>query len=220
MLVIDELRKALSAHNDRLGFDTSLVEQRSEEWHRMRLGVITASKAHAFLAGQNTETYASYIAEKAAEKLTGTIPEEISASALQWGKDNEEGALYYFSFITGLHVDSIPFIYKDNEGNFGCSPDGICNDGIGLEIKCPYSSREFIKFVITGQPKPEETKQVQFCMWVTGAKSWYVAKFDPRFQSKQLHYILMERDELLMRAFDEKAIIALKDLDNIYKHFG
>lgn len=67
----------LAEHSARLGFNPALIEQRSPEWFRMRLGVITASKASDFLAGESTDTYKNYLAEKAAEELTGELPEEI-----------------------------------------------------------------------------------------------------------------------------------------------
>ena len=99
----------------------------------------------------------------------------------------------------------MPFIYKDITGAFGCSPDGVCSDGAGLELKCPWSSREYIKFVRDNMPKPEEVKQVQFCMWVSGADKWHVAKYDPRFKVKQLHSITLSRCEKTMAEFDKKA---------------
>lgn len=209
----------LAEHAGRLGFDPRNVEQRTEAWFKMRLGVITASKAKDFLAGDNTDTYKNYIAEKAAETLTGELPEEISAKPLEWGKEHESAALAAFSFITGLTVEQVPFIYKDITGAFGCSPDGVCSDGAGLELKCPWSSREYIKFVRDNMPKPEEVKQVQFCMWVSGADKWHVAKYDPRFKVKQLHSITLSRCEKTMAEFDKKASIALRDLQEIYEAF-
>lgn len=209
----------LAEHAQRLGFDPRSVEQRTEQWFKMRLGVITASKAKDFLAGDNTDTYGNYIAEKAAELLTGELPEEISAKPLEWGRQHESSALAAFSFITGLAVEQVPFIYKDLTGSFGCSPDGICSDGGGLELKCPWSSREYIKFVRDNMPKPEEVKQVQFSMWVSGADHWHVAKYDPRFKARQLHSIVIKRCEKTMQAFDAKAETALRDLQEIYEAF-
>lgn len=214
-----QISASLSEHAERLGFDPCHVEQRTPEWFKMRLGVITGSKAKDFLAGDNTETYKNYIAEKAAETLTGALPEEITAKPLEWGKEHESSALAAFSFITGLQVEQVPFIYKDVTGAFGCSPDGICSDGAGLELKCPWSSREYIKFVRDNMPKPEEVKQVQFCMWVSGADRWHVAKYDPRFRVKQLHNITLQRCEKTMLEFDKKAQIALRDLQEIYEAF-
>ncbi len=215
----DLILAQLAEHSGRLGFNPAVIEQRSPEWFRARLGVITASKASDFLAGESTDTYKNYIAEKAAEQLTGELPEEINAKALQWGRDHESSSYAAFEFITGLTVEQVPFIYRDLTGSFGCSPDGICSDGAGLELKCPWSSREFIKFVRDNMPKKEEVKQIQFCMWVSGADSWYVAKYDPRFKSKQLHVVKFERDEKMMREFDQRAEIALRDLQEIYEAF-
>ena len=67
--------------------------------------------------------------------------------------------------------------------------------------------------------KKEEIKQIQFCMWVSGADHWYVAKYDPRFKSKQLHVVKFARDEKMMREFTERAEVALRDLQEIYEAF-
>lgn len=216
----DLILSQLAEHASRLGFNPALIEQRSPEWFRMRLGVITASKASDFLAGESTDTYKNYLAEKAAEALTGELPEEINAKALQWGRDHESSAYAAFEFVTGLTVEQVPFIYRDLTGSFGCSPDGICSDGAGLELKCPWSSREFIKFVRDNMPKKEEFKQIQFCMWVSGADFWHVAKYDPRFKTKQLHSVKFARDEKMMKEFDARADVALRDLQEIYEAFN
>ncbi len=215
----ESIMKSLREHSARLGFDCTAVEQRTPEWFKMRLGVITGSKAKDFIAGESTDTYNNYIAEKAAEILTGELPDEINAKALAWGKEHESSALAAFEFITDLEVKQVPFIYRDLTGSFGCSPDGVVSDGGGLELKCPFSSREFIKFVRDGLPKPEEIAQVQFCMWITGAEHWHVAKYDPRFKVKQLHNIILRRDEKMMQKFNERAEKALHDLQEIYEAF-
>ncbi|MDW5785046.1 YqaJ viral recombinase family protein, partial [Klebsiella pneumoniae] len=49
-------------------------------------------------------------------------------------------------------------------------PDGLCSDGRGLELKCPFTSRDFMKFRLGGFEaiKSAYMAQVQFSMWVTG----------------------------------------------------
>lgn len=31
-----------------------------------------------------------------------------------------------------------------------CSPDGLCSNDFGLELKCPFTSRDFMKFRLGG----------------------------------------------------------------------
>lgn len=219
-LVYAELMANLREHSQRLGFDPRSVEQRSPEWFKMRLGVITGSCASKFLAGADTDTYNGYVNEKAAELLTGECEEEFTAKALAWGIEHEPKALACFEFVTGFSVRQVPFIYRDLTGTVGCSPDGVVSNGAGLELKCPFSRKEYVRFVRDGRPKPEETKQVQFCMWVTGAPAWYVAKYDPRFSIKPIHIITMMPDYAMFREFDARLPQVLTDLEEIYHAFG
>ncbi len=60
-MLIDELRYRLSRFNDIFGFDCVTVEQRSYQWHKMRLGVITASGIDAILAKTGSATRDGYM---------------------------------------------------------------------------------------------------------------------------------------------------------------
>ena len=161
------------------------VEQGSDEWRFMRLGVASASKAKEFLSGRDTATYQTYLCEKVAEIATGMLSEQINSKALSWGKDNEDTARAAYEFETGHIIKQIPFIYRDELKYFGCSPDGITDDAHGLELKCPFSSTVFVQFKCNDKIKKEYELQCMFSMWVSGRFPRYRCTFLWRLKHDQ-----------------------------------
>ena len=221
------------------GFDPSQVEQKSIEWHMMRLGVITASPAECLIAkkrgSKGTEYGVDYLPAQPGDskrttymlKLISQIatmktPEEISARPLEWGNDHEEEAREAYEAATMQTFSELPFIYKDSKMRAGISPDGLNNDGIGgLELKCPWSSKVFIEFALDDVIKHEYRHQCQFSMWVTGREYWDKASFDPRMMNtKKLHFIRIERDEKAMAIFDESVQAFNEDMDKALASLG
>lgn len=73
----------------RTGIDVTRVEQGDEAWHRLRLGVITASEVHNVISKPRsgtkwTDMKMSYFHTLLAEVCTGASP-EVNAKALAWG---------------------------------------------------------------------------------------------------------------------------------------
>ena len=54
------------------------------------------------------------------------------------------------SSLPALMLLESPIIYRDESMRTACSPDGLCSDGNGLELKCPFTSRDFMKFQLGG----------------------------------------------------------------------
>ena len=211
--------KELESLTGFFGFDPLLVEQGSRDWFRMRSGVITASKAENLLAKKGTAKRDGYMAELVAQIATGLLPDEVSAKALQWGKDNEQDAQDAYSAATFEIVSTIPFIYKDESKRFGCSPDGMCANH-GLELKSPWATRTYIEFICGDKIKPEYMKQCQYSMWVSGFERWDFANFDPRMIKNKLHYVSIERDEKMMTQFDELGAEFISDMDKMLNKLG
>lgn len=159
-----------------------------------------------------------YMAELCGEVATGDFPEQVSAKTMAWGNDHEDEARAAFAFETGLTVDEVGFIYKDESKRFGISPDGLIKDEkIGLEIKCPFTTKVFIEFATCDKIKPEYHEQCQFSMWVTGYDGWYFASYDPRVKGQNLYFKLIERDQAYMDKYDKAAEKFLSDMDAMLK---
>jgi len=144
------------------------------EWLQSRLGVITASEADALVTskGKVKEGGAvdTYLYRKLAEKLTGYCPEMFDSYEMDQGRMMETTAIPFYEFTTGRKVERVGFITTD-DGAAGCSPDGMLENGSGLEIKCPQAPNH-IKYLLGGVVPDEYVVQVQMSIWVTHAPYW------------------------------------------------
>ncbi|ARX10826.1 MULTISPECIES: lambda exonuclease family protein [Proteus] len=192
------------------GIDLTKVEQGSEEWMSLRLGVITASEVWKVLSKPKpgktwSDTKNTYLNTLIGEVCTG-VTKEVKARTLEWGKEYEIEARMSFEFYSGLAVKEVPIIFKDESLRMACSPDGLCSDGAGLELKCPNTTEVFIDLALNGikAMKKEYTAQVQYSMWVTNKDVWHFSNYDPRMPGgKEIVHIPVERDEKMMEKFDE-----------------
>jgi len=218
-MLIEQLRTRLSAFNDTFGFDCVTVEQRSYQWHKMRLGVITASGIDAILAKTGSATRDGYMATLIAEIATGAPSEPVSAKALQHGIDNEPFAIESYSFATGEIVNQIPFVYRDASMRCGCSPDGVTEKKT-IECKAPWNTRYHIDAIVDGRIKKEYQEQVQFQMWVCGTESVDFVSFDPRMLKHNFFMTTVERSDLFMKKFDDAIPQFIMEMDAKLERLG
>lgn len=219
MKSLDDVQSLLREFETRFGLPIVGAQQGSEAWFNLKLGVISASNASRAVAGKTTETRAKYMAELVAQVATG-ISEEISAAALDWGKQHEDAARSSYEFANDRVVQQVSFIFKDNTFRVGCSPDGLVDVNRGAEIKCPYNSANFVLFLAENKLKSEWDWQTQFQMWVTGADFWDVVQYDPRMKSKVLHTVSVERDEKRIKQLEETIPEFIIDMDKMLAKVG
>lgn len=199
--------------------DIVYFEQSSPEWHQARLGIVTASCVADALAKKGTATRASYMSELIAELMTGMSP-EIKGAPLEWGKTNEPLARSAYEMSTGRQVEQVGFIYGKGR-RVGASPDGLMRElEGGLELKCPYSTKNHIDFLLAEKIKSEYIYQVQFTLWITGAKFWDFGSFDPRMRTQKLKYITIEPDLKLFERFENEVGEFIVDMDNELEKLG
>jgi len=229
----------LSKLKDLFGFDPSLIEQGSIEWHILRQAVFTASNAKHLLstkrgskgivygtdyviAPPSTVGRKTYMESLVAMIASPHIPDDIGAKPLQWGKDNEPPARDAYEALTFNTVEELPFIYKDKNMRAGSSPDGMVSaiNG-GLELKSPWSRTVYIQFASQDKIKHEERHQCQFNMWCNDLDMWHVAKFDPRMVNcKKLHMVEVARDKTAMDMFDEAIGKFTEEMDVMLDKMG
>tara|TARA_R110000782_G_C14819187_1_gene413738 strand:- start:12500 stop:13192 length:693 start_codon:yes stop_codon:yes gene_type:complete len=212
------IREKLAKHRVVLGFDPTQVSQQSEEWFKMRLAVMTASKAKCIVAGATTDTRLTYMAELVAEVATGSNRELVRARALEWGNEQEPHAIASYEFLNSTQVDSVPLLYSDDM-RCACSPDGLVSDR-GLEIKCPLTTEVHIRSITDKKIKSDYLWQIQFSLFVSGLDLWDFGSFDPRMKKKNLHIITVERDEKMQSTFRDAVPQFFSDMDKSLAMLG
>lgn len=140
-------------------------EQRTKEWYDMRNSMITASDI-ASVVGE--DPYGNF--KKVFNKKAFLAKDEFTGNfATEWGVKYEPIACAIYEKKTKSHINHFGLIphystfqhqeeYLQPISFIGASPDGIRDDGIMLEIKCP-TSRE-----ITGIPPRYYWIQMQIQM--------------------------------------------------------
>nr|WP_230792790.1 YqaJ viral recombinase family protein [Escherichia coli] len=126
----------------RTGIDVRAVEQGDDAWHKLRLGVITASEVHNVIAKPRSgkkwpDMKMSYFHTLLAEVCTGVAP-EVNAKALAWGKQYENDARTLFEFTSGVNVTEACIAALQSPLH---TVQVSAGDGITEERKC-HSSAE------------------------------------------------------------------------------
>jgi hypothetical protein len=219
MKTLVEINKTLAAFEKRFGLKVQDAQQGSEAWFNMKLGVISASNASKLIMKRDAETRLTYMAELVAQVCTGVM-EELSFKQAEWGKDHEDAARASYEFAAGVSISPLCFVFKDDSFREGCSPDGIVTKSRGCEIKCPWNTANYIKFLVTDKIKPEYVAQYQYTMRVMNAEEWDFVQFDPRMKAKPLHVVRVVRDETMQKRFDEAVPEFIYDMDEMLKTIG
>jgi hypothetical protein len=204
------------------------VEQGSDEWLGARLGVITASEFGKIItpSGSKSASANEYMGKLIAEHLTGEQQDNYCSDDMARGNELEPKAGLFFEAIKKVEVDEVGMVYKDNDKNIACSPDGLLlftnyddNDdefdfysGEGLEIKCPKLANH-IGYVIDNQMPKKYIPQVQGSIWTTGADGWWFMSYHPDYKPL---IIFVERDKAYIEKM-EKIILSFSELLQIHK---
>lgn len=204
---------------EKFGYKIEGAPQRSEAWFNSKLGVISASNISKVTAKAGSATRYTYMCDLAAQILTG-MHNDIKAVAMDWGNQHENAARAYYESRAKVQITELPFVFKDDSFREGCSPDGIVSDSRGVEIKCPFNSTNFVKFLHSGEIDTDWEKQVQHNMRVLGSSQWDFGQYDPRSNGKVLKFITIERDEKYQKIMDDAIPEFIKELDDILECLG
>jgi predicted phage-related endonuclease len=194
------------------------AKQGSSEWFQLRLGIVTASEVDSLITpkwkikeGAGVDTY---LYRKLAEKALNYSPDQLETFAMDQGKLIETVAIPWYEFETGKKVRRVGFCTTD-DSRAGCSPDGLLEDGTGLEIKSPQAPNH-IRYLLEGKVPDDYLAQVHFSMLVTGAPSWTFCSYSMHLPALVIH---VQRDESIQAklreavdAFNERFDSALATL--------
>lgn len=187
------------------GLITLDCEQGSEEWLAARLGIPTATGFENIVTatGKKSASYIKYMAELIEESIIGLQDESFKSRFMERGNQLEPLARSAYEFITGNAVTQVGGVYLDENKEVMVSPDGLIPElKKGLEIKCPKMSTH-IRYLLEGGVPSEYVIQVQANLWVTGYETWDFVSYCPEYQKQTLYLFTVERNPLLMSAFDK-----------------
>ena len=177
--------------------NSDFVEQRTDEWKRLRQGRVTASIVGAILG------ISPHMSAKDARKILNGTSEFQGNQATEWGVFNEEGAIAQFEMETGLSVKKASFVPFGNW--LGASPDGYVSDGKLLEVKCPFGLRKGGEFKSISE-QPHYYAQMQIQMLCCNKKECWFYQWSPFGSMTEI----VERDN----NYIDKIVPILKDFYN------
>lgn len=155
------------------------IEQGSEEWHKARLGIPTASQFGRILTVKSMKPSAQsegYMHELLAEYVLGEPAENFNSSFMQRGSIQENEAVKYYEMQKDLDTQKAGFCLTDCK-RIGCSPDRLVGLNGGLEIKTP-SAKNHMAFLL-GANVNDYKAQIQGCMYVCEREWWDLVAFNP-----------------------------------------
>lgn len=156
------------------------IQQGSDEWREVRKGVLTASLADKILtpSGRPSSQAKALRARLLAEKMGWQEPApDVQTDWMGRGIALEDEARKWVQFQLGSEIEQVGFIMGNTEWT-GCSPDGLINRIIPVEIKCPMPSTH-ISYLENDELPSDYKAQVHFQLAITGASYGYFISYCP-----------------------------------------
>lgn len=178
--------------------------QRSEEWYRARIGMVTASCFKLVLSkGAARQMYMNKLID---ERLTGESSHSYANAAMRNGTAREPDALATYEKEVSLVVKAIGFLKLNKD--VGCSPDGLVGDTGGVEIKCPTAPTHG-KYITQDKLPSTYKAQVQGNLWITGRLWWDFVSYYPE---KPLFIKRVYQDEPYIQKLNAKVNVFVTEL--------
>lgn len=132
--------------------------QRSEEWHRMRNGMVTASDFAQALGHGKFGSQREFIMKK-----VDNPPFNACMPPLLWGVKYEPVAAAIYERRHSVALHEFGLLPHPTNTMLGASPDGITDLGVMLEIKCPWRRK-----IVEGAVPEQYAWQIQVQLDVCG----------------------------------------------------
>jgi len=163
------------------------IEQNSDEWTEIKLGMFSASTCPDLLMDKKTKGYTSLISRIVEERITGEPCENnlFKGNAFTNRGHEFEGIARDNYEIRNLQVVKLVGVVIMDEWTL-CSPDGLINDDGLHQIKCPIFSthKEYLTKVKEGKSPIISTyeKQLQFELMATNRDYNVFTSFHPKLK--------------------------------------
>lgn len=200
-----------------LELPSAQVEQGTEDWHRARLGKVTASRVADVIAKTKSGYSASrknYAAQLICERLTGRPTEGFTSAAMQWGTEYEGEAATAYAFHHDADLGVIGFVDHPAIAMSGASPDRLVGNAGLVEIKCPNTATHIETLIERAVPSKYVT-QMQWQMACTEREWCDFVSYDPRLpEDMRLFVQRIERDGKFISELESEVARFLAELDD------
>lgn len=193
-------------------------EQQTPEWFAKKKGVISGKSSHKVMSSRQStkdDIFYKILGERLC--VGSNFPNE---SATERGNRLEPEARDYYSKRTGLLVEEVGFVEKDDHQYIGYSPDGIIKTESGLytkgiEIKC-FELQNHVKAWVTNEISEELKCQIiQAFICNEQLEVMDCVFYCPEIEIQPMHVISFTRNQLLYEiAKQEYAEIEFNDKVN------
>lgn len=156
------------------------IEQRSEQWHELRRGIVTASTVGKLLTPTlkvaDNDTSRGVIATLAAERISGFTESTPVNGDMIRGIEHEPFARDHYSGHYSQAVEVGFIVRTEDDWTLGLSPDGLVGNDGGVEIKCPRA-KTHVNTILADRVPPQYMAQIQSALLVTGRDWWDFVSF-------------------------------------------
>lgn len=175
------------------------VSQRSKKWLELREGKVTGTTAH-YLKNHAV----SYAIDKSYEDSNNAYVTD----AMERGRRLEPIGISKFANETHLNVESVGFVESKQYEDAGFSPDGVVYGKDG-KIKTIIEHKAFGRqhhLACFGKVDEKIIYQIQFGMFVTGAKDAFLVLYNPDISTPNLQLLIkhIEKDAEIQRLFKNR----------------
>lgn len=208
--------------------DSELLEQRSDDWFKIRLGKVTGSRIADLTAegknGQPSASRANYIAELVTERLTGQPAENlVKTPAMIRGAEIEPRARLRYEFLTDMEIEEVGFVHHPTIPMSGASPDGRVGMRGLVQFKAPHTASH-IEYLRGANIEGKYLKQMTWEMLCDQREFCDFVSFDDRLpEPLQMFVKRVLLDEKLALDLERKVRVALAEIDAIVadlNHYG
>lgn len=197
-----------------------------EDWLGVRKGKATASPMHRLLTGSANELSKgakTYCEEIFAETIAEDVIAPYTGYEMEWGKSEEPNAILELDKLYPndeiQHFGAWNFLFCEYNSFAGCSPDALCENHFGVEVKCPVKKEIHIERVLSVNSESELLAydkaiytQIQFNMMCFGLDKWlWVSWYDGmKERALKLHVVEIGPDLPMQELIKVKLIQAEK----------
>lgn len=158
-------------------YDAEDYPQRSEQWLKLRLGIVTASVVGTLITPATVRVAKNDDSRKltdllAADRINGYNDDPSYQSLDMWrGETEEPRACEKYAEVRGVEVAPVGFMVRKGDGwTLGYSPDGLVGEDGLVEVKAPRA-KTHLRTIVNNEVPREYMAQCQAALLVSG-RQW------------------------------------------------